>query len=153
MKRFLVLAAVLAMVLVLGGPFSAQAYTVNDPSNDAIGDRVFETYGINVSDIYNTGGINISLFTNYPQAGYTVGSWATLPADLFITETYLGNQYQWAIPLVSHDGFAAGTMYAVGSFAISDDLEPAGGGAAGKPLFDLISLRFSPIACVKTQFR
>ncbi|MDD3487386.1 MAG: hypothetical protein PHF35_03355 [Candidatus Moranbacteria bacterium] len=106
---------------------SAQAYTINDPASDRIGDAVFETYGINVSDIYNTGGFTIGIYTNYPQAGYTVGSWVTQPADLFITETYNGSTYLWALVLKDHDGFSAGTMYAVGSYLTSDDLAPSSG--------------------------
>ena len=113
-------------------PFGVQAYTINDTVPDAIGVRTFEGYGINVYNYtpgVNSGGIVIDLFTNYPQAGLTVGSWITKPADLFIKETYYGNSYLWAIPLVDHgDGFPVGTMYAVKSYNVSDFYEPVGGG-------------------------
>lgn len=108
-------------------PLAVQAFTISDPPNDAIGVRTFEGYGINVYNYtpgYNSGGIIVDLFTNYPQAGLTVGSWNTRPADLFITETYYGHQYTWAIPLVNHDGFTANTMYAVGTYNVSDFYEP-----------------------------
>ncbi len=132
MKKGFAFLAVLAMVL-LGGSFATQAYTINDPANDRIGDRVFETYGINVYNFtpgVNSGSIVIDLFTNYPQSGVTVNGtppWFTQAADLFITETYHGAQYQWAVPLVSHDGFLSGNMYAVGTFLTSDDLDPSNG--------------------------
>jgi hypothetical protein len=127
MKRiFLVLTiAVLAGFLASG----AMAYTVNDPSNDAIGTG-FESYGINMYNYtpgVNSGAIAFSLFTDYPQTGITVASWATIPADLFIRETYYGNSYLWAIPLVNHGSFTAGTLYAVGSYLISDDFDPSPG--------------------------
>jgi hypothetical protein len=131
-RKCLILLAVLAMVLVWA--FSVQAYTISDPSNDSIGYPTYESYGI---DVYNftpgieSGSIIVDLFTNFPQAGKTVNSgswsWATLPADLFITETYHGQEYQWAVPLVTHDGFTAGTMYAVGTSLVSDDFDPSGG--------------------------
>jgi hypothetical protein len=123
----------LMVVLVAVFCFSAagSAYTINDPVGDKIGSREFETYGINILNYtpgINNGAIGFDIFTNYPQAGLLVGGWNTQVADLFITETYLGSAYQWAIPLVNHDGFAAGTMYAVGSYLVSDNFEPVGGG-------------------------
>ena len=119
----------LAMCLVVL-PIGAQAFTINDVPNDAIGERIYESYGIDVYNFtpgVNSGAIVIDLFSNYPSTGDTVGSWATKPADLFITETYMGSLYQWAIPLVSHDSFTAGTMYAVGSSYDSDHFDPSGG--------------------------
>ncbi len=119
-----------ALVLVLGLWVSgALAYTINDSSNDAIGAE-FESYGINVHNYtpgYYSGNLGFSLYTDYPQAGVTVSTWATKPADVFITETYYGNQYQWAVPLIDHDGFTAGTLYAVGTYKISDDFDPSPG--------------------------
>ena len=67
------------------------------------------------------------MFTDYPQGGVTVSSWATKPADVFIKETYYGKNYLWAIPLVTHDSFTAGTMYAVGTYLISDNFDPSPG--------------------------
>ena len=49
-----------------------------------------------------------------------------MPADLFITETYKGSQYLWAIQTATHGAFNAGTMYAVGTFKVSDDFDPSG---------------------------
>jgi hypothetical protein len=123
----------LMVVLVAVFCFSAagSAYTINDPVGDKIGESPFETYGINILNYtpgINNGAIGFDIFTNYPQAGLLVGGWNTQVADLFITETYYGNAYQWAIPLVTHDAFSAGTMYAVGSYHVSDYFEPAGGG-------------------------
>jgi hypothetical protein len=129
MKKLMLYLVVLVCFMVM--PVGVQAYTINDsPANDAIGYPVYETYGINV---YNftpgsyTGNIVIDLFTNYPPAVDTELAWNTRPADLFITETYYGNQYKWAIPTLTHDAFTAGTMYAVGSFKISDQFDPSPG--------------------------
>ena len=129
-KLFLLLMLVAAFAFALATVMPVQAYTINDPSNDAIGARTFEGYGIDVYNFtagVNSGAIYFDLFTNYPQSGLTVGSWVTQPADLFITETYYGNQYLWSIPLVDHGIFLAGTMYAVGSYNVSDDFEPSSG--------------------------
>jgi hypothetical protein len=130
MKRILIILGAVAMAGFLAS--GALAYTANDPSNDGIGSsQGYESYGINVLNYTPgsyTGGISFQLFTDYPQAGITTGSWVTTAADLFITETYYGNSYLWAIPLVNHDTFIAGTMYAVGTYKVSDDFEPAGGG-------------------------
>jgi hypothetical protein len=135
-----VVLAVLALVMMFWA-FNAQAYTIGDPSNDSIGYPVYESYGINV---YNftpgsyTGNITLDLFTNFPQAGETVNGsppWTTVPADIFITESYknpldpnaVRQNYQWAVPLVTHDGFTAGTMYAVGSSYDSNHFDPSNG--------------------------
>ncbi|MFA6193551.1 MAG: hypothetical protein WC726_01675 [Parcubacteria group bacterium] len=132
-KRGVVFGVVLAMVMVMFWAFSAQAFTITDPSNDAIGTAVFETYGMNVYNYTpgaNLGAIKFSLFTNFPQAGTTVNGsppWTVTPADVFITETYFGNQYTWAVPLVTHGSFSAGSMYAVGSSFTSDHFDPSGG--------------------------
>ena len=119
------------ILLSFFGPSLIHAYTITDPSNDAIGVLTFEGYGINVYNFTpgtDSGVIYFEIFTNYPEAGLTVGSWDTKPADIFIYERYYGNWYIWAIPLVSYDVFNAGTMYAVKSYKISDDYEPTGGG-------------------------
>jgi hypothetical protein len=121
------------MVMVMFWAFSAQAYTINDSPSDAIGAAIYESYGINVYNFTtgtNSGSIIVDLFTNFPQAGETVNGsppWTTRPADLFITETYKGAQYQWAVPLVNHDGYVSGNMYAVGTFLTSDDMDPSHG--------------------------
>lgn len=127
MKKILLVLGAISMVCFLAS--GAMAYTVTDPTNDAIG-AAFESYGIDMHNytpgVYS-GAISFSLFTDYPQAGLTVGSWVTTPADLFIRETYYGNSYLWAIPLASRPGFDAGTMYAVGTYKISDDFDPSPG--------------------------
>jgi hypothetical protein len=131
MRKILLGSLMVVLVAVFCLAAAANAYTFNDPVGDKIGVWEFETYGINVLNytpgVYS-GAISFELFTNYPQAGLTVGAWNTQVADLFIAETYYGANYQWAIPLVSHDGFNAGTMYAVGSYLLSDSQAPAGGG-------------------------
>jgi hypothetical protein len=121
-------------------PFTVQAYTISDPVGDAIGEQTFESYGINMYNytpgVYS-GRITFDLFTNYPKDGLNVSGWDTKPADLFIYETYdknwwndnrgISQEYLWAIPLVSHDGFNAGTMYAVKDYYVSDDFDPSSG--------------------------
>lgn len=128
MKKLLILFLTLGLLV---GASAAWAYTINDASNDAIGVE-FESYGIDVLNYtpgVDSGPITLKIYTDYPQAGVTVGSWVTTAADVFISETYYGNSYLWAIPLVSRPGFDAGTMYAVavGGFKISDDFDPGGG--------------------------
>jgi hypothetical protein len=123
-KVLLVLTAVFVVCFAASGVL---AYTINDDPNDAIGHPIFETYGINVLNFtpgQNNGGLALQLFTNYPEAGDLVGTWDTKPADVFITETYYGVDYLWAVPLVNHDGFNAGTTYAVKSFNVSDFFDP-----------------------------
>jgi len=123
-------AVLLACLLVM--PVGVQAYTIDNDPSTAIGYPTYASYGINVSDIY-TASIAIDLFTNYPPSGDTVLNWTTRPADLFITETYKGSSYLWAIPTVTHTNFAndttfnAGTMYAVGTYKVSDDFDPSPG--------------------------
>jgi hypothetical protein len=128
MKKIMLLVVLVCFMVI---PVGVQAFTINDAVPDAIGVRTFESYGINVYNytpgVYS-GGIAIDLFTNYPQSGLPVSGWNTEPADLFITETYYGSNYLWAIPLVSHDTFTADTMYAVGTYHVSDDYEPDEGG-------------------------
>jgi hypothetical protein len=123
------LAVVLALLLM--APV-AMAYTINDAVPDAIGYPTYETYGMNVLNWtpgVNSGGVAFQIFTNFPVGGNVIGAWNTTPADLFITENYLGVDYQWAIPLVSRTGFTAGTMYAVGSYLTStDEYNAIGGG-------------------------
>lgn len=134
MKRKCGLALLVVLALMMFWTFSAQAYTINDAVPDSIGYPIYETYGINVYNFtpgINSGSIIIDLFTNLPQTGEIVSSgswtWNIRPADLFITETYHGTQYQWAVPLVDHDGYVSGNMYAVGTFNVSDYFDPSGG--------------------------
>lgn len=127
-KLFTLLVVLMAMAMPLFG----HAYTINDsPANDAIGYPIYETYGMNVINYtpgVNSGNIQLQMFTNYPVTGNTTGSWNTFPADIFIVENYYGVDYNWAIPLVAHDGFTPGTMYAVGTFLTSTDVYNSIGG-------------------------
>jgi hypothetical protein len=126
MKKFLI--GLLTLIVLLTVTVSTYAFTISvpDPNDDAVGVQ-FETTGMKISDIY-VDPLTITISTVYPEAGVTVGDWATLPADIFITETYLGDDYLWAIPLIDHDDFRAGGFYAVESFYISNDFEPDTGG-------------------------
>lgn len=129
-KLFLIL---LCAALLVMSPVIASAYDINGDPGAAIGYPTYATYGINVLNFtpgVNSGGIELQIFTNFPQAGETINGsppWTTLPADVFITENYLGTDYTWAVPLVSHDSFTAGTTYAVGTLLTSDNLDPSGG--------------------------
>lgn len=147
MKNGFVKSLVLFLAVLCLSVFStaSSAYTILDSPTDSIhgsGDYRFESYGINVTNFtpgVNSGGIIFDLFTNYPQAGATVGSWNTQPADLFITETYHGASgtgpeqiLNWAIPLVTqtntHTGvtFTAGTIYRNDAAWASDYFKPSG---------------------------
>ncbi len=129
MKKMLSLGAALLIFVTI--PVFAQAFMINDSPTDGIGSSSgFETYGINVNNYtpgVHSGTISIELFTDYPESGITVGTWATRAADVFITENYFGTEYLWAIPLVDHDSFTAGVMYAVDTFYTSDDYAPESG--------------------------
>jgi len=126
MKRSFVAASALLLCLLVAAPqVMADTITFTDPSNDAIGVG-FESYWAKVTNPYGSPSalISFELATDYPMAGITVGGWATRPADLFFYDS-TGN---YAIPLVTHDGFNAGSWYRVLTYAVSDDFEPAGGG-------------------------
>jgi hypothetical protein len=131
MKKLMFYLVLLVCLVVM--PVGVQAYTINDPANDSIGYPVYESYGINVYNFTpgtNSGNIQIDLFTNFPKGGESVVSgtytWNTMPADLFITETYHGSPVEWAVPLVNHGGFVAGGLYAVGTSKVSDEMDPSG---------------------------
>jgi hypothetical protein len=125
MKKGIILTAILLLVCLLTLPVGANAYTISDSPSDAIGERVFESYGINVIDPYTH--MFLELYTNYPMEGITIAGWETKPADVFIKEYYNGSWYDWAIPLVAHDGFQAGGFYKVKSYVTSDQEDPSGG--------------------------
>jgi hypothetical protein len=133
MRKLAVYLAVVTCLMFLPVGVQAFTYTILDPPGDSIGYPVYESYNIK---IYNytpgtiSGNIIVDLFTNFPPGGNLVNGsppWNTQLADLFITETYLGNTYQWAVPLVDHGAFVAGTMYAVSTYKTSDQMDPSGG--------------------------
>ncbi|HAM87963.1 MAG: hypothetical protein US83_C0001G0095 [Candidatus Falkowbacteria bacterium GW2011_GWC2_38_22] len=124
-----IFASIFLFLTLVISPAFAETITINDAVGDAIGIQ-FETYKIDIKNFtpgINSGAIAFDIYTDYPQNGITVGTWATKPADLFITETYHGVDYEWAIPLVNRTGFTAGTMYAVGSYFNSDHFSPGPG--------------------------
>lgn len=125
MKKIFV--SILLFLTLVISPAIADTITINDAVGDAIG-TIFETYKMEITyPGSTTQPISFKIFTDYPQAGFTAVDWATIPADLFITETYHGVDYEWAIPLVNRTGFTAGTLYAVGSYFNSDYFSPGPG--------------------------
>jgi len=134
MKKGIISSAVLLLAFLLILPAGVQAYTINDPDNDSIGQAgEFETFGIDVTSIFQAP-IIFTLYTNYIN-GYTVANWQTYAADLFIDEyyddptdsVYDPSWVHWAIPLVDHDGFTAGKWYVVDSVYTSNDFRPNDG--------------------------
>ncbi len=123
----------IVVICLMVSPLCSWAYTINDPVNDRIGDLPFETYGIDVISAYGPGPMTIKLDSNYPQSGYTVGVWETLPADIFLDVYPAGGSadgiYNYAIALTDHDGFKAGHVYALGSFYTSTDIANMHGAA------------------------
>ena len=96
MKKFLM--GILILTAFLAVSVSAHAFTlIDDPNDDAIG-TAFETDYVTISNIY-ADPLIITLSTVYPENGLLVGGWQTEAADIFLTETYLGDDYSWAIPL------------------------------------------------------
>ncbi|MCD6389879.1 MAG: PEP-CTERM sorting domain-containing protein [Desulfobulbaceae bacterium] len=122
MKKFFV---ILICLLLLPVGASAITITINDPAGDQIGDSVFDSFFIEYT-VDET--LSITIGTNYPEAGYQVGDWNTLPADLLLDGGSNGKGWDYAIPLVDHDSFTAGEIYSITSLKISDDFEPSSGG-------------------------
>lgn len=115
MKKVLLLASVF-LILLLTSNF-ALSYTIDDPVGDKIGDWKFEIYGIDVLDTPTD--ITFSLFTNYPQSGYTVGTWHTFPGDLAI-DANLDGLYEYGFALTTHNGILAGDLYNVSNWYTSN---------------------------------
>ena len=116
---------VMAVFFVFLTTTNSIACVITDPVNDSIGVG-FETYELKVKNftpgVY-TGNMIINIKTDYPESGITVGVWNTTPAD-FLTESFGGNDYLWAIPLVSRAGFDAGSLYAICGNNIIDEETP-----------------------------
>ncbi len=111
------------LIILLSNQLSF-GYMINDPVGDRIGDWAFEIYGIDV--LRTSTNLTFSLYTNYPQNGYTVGSWATFAADLAIDVNNDGT-YEYGVALTSHDGFSAGSLYNVASWYTSNHYAPSSG--------------------------
>ncbi|MBN1569554.1 MAG: PEP-CTERM sorting domain-containing protein [Acidobacteria bacterium] len=123
-KLSLTLAAFFLCSILLVPQASAGTVTFTDPANDAIGVD-FETYSLTLTNLPGDSGhlLGIEIVTDYPEGGVTVGGWQTFAADLFLSDQ-TGN---YAVPLINHDGFIAGTWYAVDNYAVSDDFDPQPG--------------------------
>jgi hypothetical protein len=111
------------LIILLSNQISF-GYTINDPISDRIGGPAFEIYGIDV--LKTSTSLTFSLYTNYPQGGYTVGSWATFAGDLAIDANNDGT-YEYGFALTPHDGFTAGNLYQVASWKTSDNYAPSPG--------------------------
>ena len=120
--KYVLQGMLLSMVLV-GVAFG---YTINDLVGDKIGGIGFEAYGIDVN-LSNPSQITFSLFTNYPQGGITVGSWATFSGDLAI-DLPGGTSYEYGIALTNHNGIIAGNLYNVSNWNLSNFYAPSGYG-------------------------
>lgn len=123
MKKTILFASICLMILL--STQSGFSYTINDAIGDRVGDRKFEVYGIDVSRTSPTS-ITFSLFSNYPQSGYTVGSWATFPGDLGIDVNLDGN-YEYGFALTNHDGVSAGNLYNGAQWYTSNHYAPSSG--------------------------
>jgi hypothetical protein len=123
-----VLQGILLSIFLVGLSFG---YTINDVVGDRIGGIGFEAYGIDVN-LTNPSQITFSLFTNYPQGGITVGSWATFAGDLAI-DLPNGTPYEYGIALTNHygngtqNGILSGNLYAVSNWNLSNSYAPSGG--------------------------
>jgi hypothetical protein len=98
--------------------YTTPVYTINDSNNDAFSPSE-ESYKISVKNFVpgvDYGRIYFNLYTNLAPTR------ASEVADLFITESYRGNDYLWAMPFVDHDGFTAASLYAVGAYKSANDL-------------------------------
>jgi hypothetical protein len=124
MKKFFGFLAIIS--LFLPSFLCAYSVTVTDPAGDQIGNSIFDTFFIEYT-VNESSGISITIGTNYPKTGYTVGSWGTLPADLLLDGSSNGTGWDYAIPLVNHDSFSTGHLYEIGSMYVSDYFAPSGG--------------------------
>jgi hypothetical protein len=111
------------LILLLSSQISF-AYTIDDPVPDRIGNWAFEIYGIDV--LKTSTNLTISLYTNYPQLGYTVGSWATFAGDLAIDANNDGT-YEYGFALTSHDGLSEGNLYKDALWYTSNHYAPSSG--------------------------
>jgi hypothetical protein len=118
MKKVM-LCLVVGMFLMVS-PLGVQAYSVTilDPAGDQIGISGFDTTQIVYS--VNENPLVVTITTNYTATGILAGSWQTLPADLFLRGAAFPDVY--AIPLVTHGDFTAGTLYTVSSTYTSDEI-------------------------------
>lgn len=131
MKRIMLYVILLLCFMLFPIGVQADTITITDPAGDQIGGSGFDTTKI----VYNVDSyplvLTVTITTNYTEAGINVGGWQTLPADLILW----GEQSSppaYAIPLVDHDGFTAGTLYTVGSMYTSDEMA-ASYGATSPP--------------------
>jgi hypothetical protein len=121
MKKGIVSIAVLVLTFLLTFPAGVQAYSVTkiDPAGDQIGNSVFDTTLLKY--VVNENPLTVEIVTNYDADGELVGSWQTLPADLILRGA-ASAPLVYAIPLVNHNGFIAGTLYNVSSWNTSNDI-------------------------------
>ena len=121
MKKLILI--LISLFIFLSGQ-TGFSYTINDPVGDKIGDWKFDIYGIDV--LYTPSAMTFSIYTNYPQSGFTVGSWLTFPGDLAI-DVNLDGIYEYGFALTGHNGFLAGKLYNVSDWYISNYYKPASG--------------------------
>ncbi|MFA4932998.1 MAG: PEP-CTERM sorting domain-containing protein [Candidatus Omnitrophota bacterium] len=125
MNKKLIIAAIGLISLITLVTTNAYAYTINDPIGDRVGLRVYEIYGMNISNTPNT--ITFDIYTNYPQTGKLTGSWHTFAGDLALSLDGDSN-YEYGVAFTAHDGLTAGGLYAVSDWYISNEYAPAGHG-------------------------
>ena len=123
MNKKLTLVLIGLMALCVFGMSNTYAYTIADPVGDQIGVRAFDLYGMNISHAANT--ITFDIFSNYPKAGLTVGSWNTFAGDLAL-DLNGDHVYEYGVAFTAHDGLTAGGVYAVNNWNISNNYAPSG---------------------------
>jgi len=106
-RRMEILGAFVCFMLVAG---FAHAYTIDNTPDHRIGDAAFFVYGINV--FQSGGNLTFDIYTNYPQGGYSIYNWHTMPGDLAIDPNRDG-KYEYGIAFTGHDGLTAGELYKV----------------------------------------
>ena len=119
MKRIMLYVILLLCFMLFPIGVQADTITITDPAGDQIGVSGFDTTQI----VYNVDSapLVVTITTNYTAAGINVGGWQTLPADLILWGE-ASSPPAYAIPLVNHGGFTAGTVYTVGSMYTSDEI-------------------------------
>jgi hypothetical protein len=128
LKRIGIILGIFMFYMLVGA--YAQAYTIdNNPPYHRIGDSTFYIYGINV--FQSGGNLTFDIYTNYPQGGYSVAGWHTMPGDLAI-DTNRDGKYEYGIAFTSHkdnnnNPLTVGALYNVTDWKISGFDRPSDG--------------------------
>ncbi len=97
MRKQVLIVLVCSVVLLCS--HTSNAYMFNDPVPDRIGSWEFELYGM---DVFRSGhNLTFDIYSNYPESGYTVGAWHTVPGD-FAIDIDSDGVYEYGLAFRNH---------------------------------------------------